>query len=94
MTSLLSKVGSSLTVKLLLDTLQVTTEFEASMAKKWATPVSILCNHVNKCYSSVSFVLQFQEILNTTSSTSSRPPQSISTAFEPHMSVFVDAQDK
>ena len=43
MTGLLSKLGPSLTVKLLLDTLQVTTEFESSMAKKWATPVSAHC---------------------------------------------------
>jgi hypothetical protein len=39
MTALLSKAGSSLTVKQLLDTLQATTEFEASMVKKWATSV-------------------------------------------------------
>ena len=37
---LLSKAGSSLTVKVLLDTLQQTTEFEASIAKKYVTTVS------------------------------------------------------
>lgn len=37
---LLSKAGPSLTVKVLLDTLQQTTEFEASIAKKYATTVS------------------------------------------------------
>ncbi|KAN0091332.1 Vps53-like, N-terminal domain containing protein [Tylopilus felleus] len=70
---LLSKAGQSLTVKLLLETLQQTTEFESSMAKKWATPVN--------------------EILKTGS-----PPtaqiQSMSSAFEPHLGIFVDAQDK
>lgn len=39
--SLLSKAGSSLTVKILLDTLQQTTEFELSIAKKWATSVCL-----------------------------------------------------
>jgi len=41
-TTVLSKSGSSLTVKSLLDNLQLTTEFEASMAKKWATPVCMV----------------------------------------------------
>ncbi|KAG8214105.1 Vps53-like protein [Butyriboletus roseoflavus] len=73
LSTLLSKAGQSLTVKLLLETLQQTTEFQLSMAKKWATPVD--------------------EILKTAS-----PPtvqiQSMSSAFEPHLGVFVDAQDK
>lgn len=34
------KAGPSLTVKSLLDNLQITTEFETSMVKKWATSVS------------------------------------------------------
>jgi hypothetical protein len=40
MTALLSKAGSSLTVKQLLDPLVVVVEFEASMVKKYGTPVS------------------------------------------------------
>ena len=36
---LLSKAGSSLNVKILLENLQLTADFEAGMAKKWATPV-------------------------------------------------------
>lgn len=43
MTSLLSKAAPSLTVTALLDNLQLTTEFESSMAKKWVTPVRINC---------------------------------------------------
>jgi vacuolar protein sorting-associated protein 53 len=39
LTTLLTKAGSGLTVKALLDNLQETLEFEASMAKKWAMPV-------------------------------------------------------
>ena len=39
--ALLAKAGSSLTVKSLLDNLQLTVEFESTMAKKWATSVSI-----------------------------------------------------
>ena len=38
-TTLLTKLGSNLTVKTLLDSLAITTEFEQSMGKKWATPV-------------------------------------------------------
>ncbi|KAF7306010.1 hypothetical protein HMN09_00755500 [Mycena chlorophos] len=71
--ALLSK--ASLNVKALLDTLQITAEFEASMAKKWATP--------------------FQEMLNVTAAATHSPsPKSIVSAFDPHMGVFVDAQDK
>jgi hypothetical protein len=40
MTALLSKAGSSLTVKQLLDPLVIIVEFETSMVKKYATPVS------------------------------------------------------
>lgn len=39
MTALLSKAGSKLTVKQLLDTLAETMEFEASVTKKYSTPV-------------------------------------------------------
>lgn len=39
LTTLLTKAGSGLTVKALMDNLQETIEFETSMAKKWATPV-------------------------------------------------------
>jgi vacuolar protein sorting-associated protein 53 len=35
----LSKAGQTLIVKVLLETLQQTTDFELSTAKKWATPV-------------------------------------------------------
>ncbi|KZP34522.1 hypothetical protein FIBSPDRAFT_924022 [Athelia psychrophila] len=71
---LLSKAGSSLTVKVLLDTLQQASEFEASIAKKYATTI--------------------EDILKNTTPTPSRPAKSISSAFESHMGVFVDAQDK
>ncbi len=40
MTGLLSKAGSKLTLKQLLDTLAETMEFEASVVKKYSTPVS------------------------------------------------------
>lgn len=70
---LLSKAGQSLTLKLLLETLQQTIEFESLMAKKWATSLD--------------------EILRTVSLPAT-PVQSISSAFEPHLGIFVDAQDK
>lgn len=44
MTALLSKAGSNLTVKQLLDTLQEVLDFESSIAKKYATPVSMPFN--------------------------------------------------
>ncbi|EPQ57099.1 hypothetical protein GLOTRDRAFT_137518 [Gloeophyllum trabeum ATCC 11539] len=74
MVGLLSKAGSALDVKLLLDTLQQTLDFEASMARKLGAPL--------------------KEILEASSPSSSRPIRPISSAFEPHLGVFVDAQDK
>ena len=47
LTTLLTKAGSGLTVKALLDNLQETLEFEASMAKKWATPVCPFQFHIS-----------------------------------------------
>ncbi|GJE92731.1 vacuolar protein sorting-associated protein 53 -like protein [Phanerochaete sordida] len=75
MTTLLSKAGSGLSVKLLLDTLQEVLDFEASIVKKFATPL-------------VDILKVTQPI------TGSRPNKPISAAFEPHMSVFISAQDK
>ncbi|KAI0075132.1 hypothetical protein K474DRAFT_1691959 [Panus rudis PR-1116 ss-1] len=75
MTVLLSKAGSKLSVKQLLDTLQEVSEFESSIARRYATP--------------------FLDILREAQSGSaSRPAKAITTAFEPHMGVFIDAQDK
>ncbi|KAL4078288.1 Vps53-like protein [Scleroderma yunnanense] len=73
LSTLLSKAGQSLTLKLLLETLQQTIEFESFMSKKWATPLD--------------------ELLEATSSPAT-PVQSMSSAFEPHLGIFVDAQDK
>ncbi|KAG7098487.1 hypothetical protein E1B28_000431 [Marasmius oreades] len=73
-TTLLSGAGKPITVTLLLENLQIVSEFESSMSKKWATP--------------------FQDMLQHTATTTSRPPKSIKTSFESHMGVFVDAQDK
>ncbi|KAJ7772691.1 Vps53-like protein [Mycena maculata] len=72
--ALLSKTGTSLSVKALLDNLQLTADFENSMVKKWATP--------------------FQEMLKAAAPSHSAPPKTMTSAFEPHMGVFVDAQDK
>ncbi|KAF5385912.1 hypothetical protein D9615_002629 [Tricholomella constricta] len=74
LTMLLAKAGASLTVKALLDNLQITTEFEAAMSKKWAT--------------------RFQAMLDATTGTHAVPLKPMSATFEPHMSIFVDAQDK
>ncbi|KAF9050241.1 Vps53-like protein [Panaeolus papilionaceus] len=50
-TTLLTKAGSNLTVKVLLDNLALTTEFELSMAKKWATPFKELLKATDKQHS-------------------------------------------
>ncbi|KAF8070050.1 Vps53-like protein [Lyophyllum atratum] len=73
-TMLLAKAGPSLTVKALLENLQITTEFEVAMSKKWATNI--------------------QAMLDATTGVHAAPIKPISAAFEPHMSIFVDAQDK
>ncbi|KAG2016360.1 hypothetical protein CC2G_009531 [Coprinopsis cinerea AmutBmut pab1-1] len=73
-TTLLTKIGPSLTVKALLENIQITAEFEASMARKWAT--------------------SFQEMLKATDASHSQPGKTITSAFESHMNIFVDAQDK
>ncbi|KAI6002850.1 Vps53-like protein [Pisolithus albus] len=73
LSTLLSKAGSSLTLKLLLETLQQTTEFESVMSKKWAAPLD--------------------EILSAASSPAA-PVQPMSSAFEPHLGIYVEAQDK
>ena len=39
-------------------------------------------------------LLQLDEVLNSTTATTSRPVKTMSSAFESHMGVFVDAQDK
>ncbi|KAI0358545.1 hypothetical protein OH77DRAFT_1420941 [Trametes cingulata] len=75
MTALLSKAGSKLTVKQLLDTLQETMEFESSIMRKFGTSV--------------------RELLKaTTPPNATRPLKPITSAFEPHMGVYIDAQDK
>ncbi|KAI6033241.1 Vps53-like protein [Pisolithus orientalis] len=73
LSTLLSKAGPLLTLRLLLETLQQTTEFESAMSKKWAAPVG--------------------EILSTASSPAA-PVQPLSSAFEPHLGIVVEAQDK
>jgi hypothetical protein len=95
LSTVLSKAGPSLTVKVLLDTLQQTTEFELSIAKKWATPVS-LTNYFDNFIAvhPLRISIQVEEILKNTSATPGRLSKTISSAFEPHMGVFVDAQDK
>ncbi|KAF9010737.1 Vps53-like protein [Cyathus striatus] len=74
MTVLLAKAAPNLSVKSLLEHLQITAEFEASMSKKWATP--------------------FHDMLKTVAANPSNPPKPITAAFDAHMNIFVDAQDK
>lgn len=50
--TLLTKLGSNFTLKSLLDNLAITTEFEQSMSKKWATSVCL----ISDLYSILFFV--------------------------------------
>ncbi|KAI0688173.1 Vps53-like protein [Cytidiella melzeri] len=75
LTVLLSKAGSNLTIKQLLDTLQEILDFESSIVKKYATPLPD--------------ILKATQAANAT-----RQNRTISSAFEPHMGVFISAQDK
>jgi hypothetical protein len=93
MAALLVKAGASLSVKALLDNLQITSEFESTMAKKWATPVGYISKHLSAADGYFGD-LKFQTILNATAGSHAQPPKSISSAFNPHMSIFVNAQDK
>ncbi|KAF8684292.1 hypothetical protein AX14_004167 [Amanita brunnescens Koide BX004] len=72
--ALLSKAGSNLTVKSLLDNLQLTVEFESTMAKKWAT--------------------MFKDMMSAVAANQSNASKPMSSAFEPHMGIFVDAQER
>lgn len=80
-------------MKALLDSLAMTTEFEQSMAKKWATSVSLFFFVVFNV-SNIRFLSQFKDMLKATDNPHSEPGKPISAAFEPHMGIFVDAQDK
>jgi hypothetical protein len=93
MSALLAKAtqGQTLTVQLLLETLQQTMEFESSVAKKFGTSVSIdfdlICTfpHLEK---------KMDDILRTMTSPAAKPINSISSSFEAHIGVYIDAQDK
>lgn len=95
LTVVLSKVAPTLTVQLLLDTLQPTMEFEASMSRKWSTSV---CTHpepyLNQRSVSDFCDAQLIELLTCGSPSDPRPPKPITSVFEQHMNVFVDAQDR
>jgi vacuolar protein sorting-associated protein 53 len=95
MTTLLAKAESTKTlpVSLLLETLQQTLEFEAAMAKKYATPVGPL-THLCILYTTSLAFAKFGDILKASSPTMARQVMPISTAWEAHLGVFVDAQDK
>ncbi|KZT42510.1 hypothetical protein SISSUDRAFT_1041476 [Sistotremastrum suecicum HHB10207 ss-3] len=69
----LSRAAPTLTVSLLLESLQYTMEFETQMGKKYD--------------------ISFSELLRSCSR-GVHAAKSISSAFEPHMGVYIDAQDK
>ncbi len=91
-TALLAKAGSNLTVKSLLDNLQLTVEFESTMAKKWATSVSIAELTVDE--ETITSCNQFKDIMSTVAVNHSYASKSMSSAFEPHVGIFVDAQER
>jgi hypothetical protein len=81
-------------VKVLLDTLQLVTEFEAGMSRKWGVPVSFVSFPLSISLLIIVGSAQFQQIISHTPLASNQSPKAISSAFEPHTGIFVDAQDK
>jgi hypothetical protein len=91
---LLDKAKGQLSVQSLLDTLQQTMEFESSIASKFGVQVSFLLHKQDTTGSQSCFGGQLSEIFKATSHQNARPTTSITTAFAPHMGVYIDAQDK
>ena len=91
MSLLLSKAGTNITVQQLLDALQEVLDFEASITKKYAISVRSPLRRLDTCLISA----QVQDILKATQATgAARLHKAITSAFEPHMGVFISAQDK
>ena len=90
MASLLSKAAKDLSVMTLLDTLQQTKDFEISVSKRFGVAV-----RSSPYPSHTSLILrQFKDLLHSQSSIVGATAEPISVAFEPHMGVYVRAQDK
>ena len=91
MASLLSKAGKDLSVMTLLDTLQQTKDFEISVSKRFGVAVRSSSPYP----SHTSLILrQLKDLLHSQSSIVGATAEPISVAFEPHMGVYVRAQDK
>jgi vacuolar protein sorting-associated protein 53 len=89
--TVLTKAVPTLTAALLLESLQQTTEFESFLGKKFEIPV---CDHFELVLN-YFYILQYADMLIELASTVGiRHPKPMSVAFEPHMGVFVDVQDK
>jgi hypothetical protein len=89
-TTLLAKEGPKLSVALLLECMQQCLEFELSIARKYGISVCIK-DQVHAIY--IDRTSQFGEIVKK-SPNAARTTRTISSVFEKHMSVFVDAQDR
>ncbi|KAF8526023.1 Vps53-like protein [Hysterangium stoloniferum] len=71
----LSKAAAALSVTLLLESLQQTTDFEIFLGRKFGS-------------SYTEMLVEIAPVLGI------RNPKPMSSAFEPHMGIFIDAQDK
>ena len=89
--TLLGKAGKNLTVTTLMQTLQQSLEFEAFVSKKYATPVS-------PCATLGNLVLSMRIIQITDLMKSCSPnivsANTLESAFESHMGIYVDAQNR
>ena len=94
LTVVMSKAAPTLTVQQLLETLQPAMEFEAFMSRKYSAPV---CTNPYVSQSrSMSHIrdAQLTELLAHGNPNDPRPSRPITSVFETHMGIFVDAQDR
>jgi hypothetical protein len=91
----LSKAAPTLTVQQLLDALQPTMEFEASMSRKYSVSVGPdLEPRLSNVPTADFRDAQLTELLTHGNPNDPRPPKPITSVFELHMGIFVDAQDR
>lgn len=93
MTIALNKAAPTMTVTVMLEALQQVLDFETYISKKYAMPVRHYMFSLPAVCLSIIFY-QLLDILKLTLGSTVRRPKSIATAFEPHMGVFIEAQNK
>lgn len=94
--SVLGKTGNSLDVRMLLDCIGQTSDFEREMSKRFNMPVGgdIPASKVSNDLT--ASLEQFESILALSPTKVGASPAhlTLTSVFEPHLGVFVDAQDR